>query len=85
MPRLIKVLPDRCVPFVTYSSPVLSTPVSARPGVSDHAHILGSILAPSRSVVAGDGVYDITVLAGNALPDPPALSSGRAGVGPAVH
>ena len=29
MARLIEVFPDRCVPFVTYSSPVLRTPISA--------------------------------------------------------
>ena len=79
------MLPDRCVPFVIHSSPVLSTPISARPRVPDHAHILGSILASSSSVVAGDGVYYIAVLAGDALLDPPGLSSGKSGMVPTLH
>ena len=74
------MLPDRCVPFVIHSSSVLSTPISARPHVPDHAHILGSILASSSSVVAGDGVYYIAVLL-----DPPGLSSGKSGMVPTLH
>ena len=44
------------------------------PVVPEHAHILRSILAPSSSVVTGDGVHNIAVLAGDGLLDPPGLS-----------
>ena len=75
----IEVFPHRCVTVIVDSSPVLSTSLPAGPGVPDHAHILWSILAPSSSVVAGDGVYNSVVLAGDTLLDPPGLSSGSSG------